>query len=218
MTRLHSFLAVVVLLGAVSPIRGSESAPLSGDAALAQLKEGNQRFVAGAATHPQQSVARRTEVAAGQHPVAVVITCADSRLSPEIIFDQGLGTLFVIRNAGNLLDDHVLGSVEYAVEHLGVPLVVVLGHTKCGAVKAAVEGKPLPGHLPSLVTSLAAAVSMAKLKPGDAVDHAVRINARQEAESLNHCEPIISELVRAGRVKIAAGRYDLESGVVEFYP
>jgi len=157
-----------------------------------------------------------TDLAKGQHPFAIVLACADSRLSPEIIFDQGLGDLFVIRNAGNLLDDHVIGSIEYAVEHLHVPLIVVLGHTKCGAVTAAVAGGEAPGHLKSIVESLQAAVAMAKQKPGDPVDNAVRINARLEANTLTQTEPIVAELVKTGKVTVVAARYDIATGAVEF--
>lgn len=196
---------------------GKESG-VSADTALAQLKQGNARFSGNALTHPDQSAARRTEVAQGQHPFAVILTCADSRLSPEIIFDQGLGDLFVIRNAGNLLDDVVLGSIEYAVEHLHVPLVIVLGHSKCGAVSAAVAGGEAPGHIKSIVAALSPAVNMGQKKPGDAVDNTVRIAAKLSAAALAVNEPIIGELVKAGKVKVVAARYDLATGQVEFLP
>lgn len=194
------------------------SAALSADAALVRLTEGNSRFVADA---PRQSVpmaARRAETAQGQHPFAVILTCADSRLSPEIIFDQGIGDLFVVRNAGNLLDDHVLGSIEYAVEHLHATLVVVLGHTKCGAVSAAVAGGETPGHLKSIVASLQDPVALARKKPGDPVDNAVRINARLSAAALARAEPVLGETVNAGKLKVVAARYDLTTGQVEFFP
>lgn len=191
---------------------------VSTEAALARLTEGNQRFIAGALTHPAQSAQRRTEIAQGQHPFAVVLTCADSRLSPEIIFDQGLGDLFVVRNAGNLLDDHVIGSIEYAVEHLHATLVVVLGHTKCGAVSAAVAGGEAPGKIKSIVASLSPAVGLARKKPGDAVDNAVRISAKLSAAALAQTEPIVGEFVKAGKIKVLAARYDITSGQVEFLP
>jgi carbonic anhydrase len=195
----------------------SETGPaLKADDSLARLIAGNKRFVAGSTTHPDQSVAHRAELAGGQHPYAIVVACADSRLSPEIIFDEGLGDLFVVRNAGNLLDNHVYASLEYAVEHLHVPLVVVLGHTKCGAVTAAVAGGELPGHLPSIAESLAPAVTMAKKKPGDPVDNAVRINARLGAAALAGLEPILSEAVKEGKLKVVAARYDIATGQVEF--
>jgi len=189
---------------------------VDGAAALARLTEGNKRFVAGSLAHPDQTASRRTEVAAGQHPYAIVLTCADSRVSPEFIFDEGIGDLFVIRNAGNLLDDHVLGSIEYAVEHLHVKLIVVLGHTKCGAVSAAVAGGEVPGHIKSIVESLADAVSMAKKKPGDPVDNAVRISAKLSAAALAKAEPIVSEVVKSGQVQVVAARYDIATGQVEF--
>jgi carbonic anhydrase len=191
---------------------------VSPDDALARLVEGNRRFVSGTTTHPDQSVGRRTEVAGGQQPFAIVLACSDSRVPPELIFDQGLGDLFVIRNAGNLLDDHVIGSIEYAVEHLHPPLVVVLGHTKCGAVSAAVAGGEVPGHLKSIVESLEPAVAMAKKEPGDTVDNAVSINARLSAAALARMAPIVGEAVTAGHIKVVAARYDIATGQVEFLP
>ncbi len=148
----------------------------------------------------------------------MILTCADSRLSPEIIFDQGIGDLFVVRNAGNLVDDLVLGSIEYAVEHLHAPLIVVLGHTKCGAVSAAVAGGEAPGHIKNIVASLSPAVDMAKKKPGDQVDNAVRIAAKLSAAALAQNEPILGELVKAGKIKVLAARYDIATGQVEFLP
>jgi carbonic anhydrase len=186
------------------------------ETAQARLREGDQRFVDGKPTHPDQSVDRRSEVVKGQHPFAAVLTCADSMLSPEIIFDQGLGDLFVIRNAGNLADDHVLGSLEYAVEHLHVPLIVVLGHTKCGAVSAAVAGGEAPGHIKSIVEALADAVSMGKKKPGDPTENTVRINAKLTAAGIAQSAPILAEAVKDGRVKVLAARYDIATGAVEF--
>lgn len=191
---------------------------VTAEAALARLTEGNKRFVAGALTHPAQSAERRAETAQGQHPFAVILTCADSRLSPEIIFDQGLGDLFVVRNAGNLADDLVLGSIEYAVEHLHAPLVVVLGHSKCGAVSAAVAGGEAPGHIRGIVASLTPAATMAKKKPGDPVENTVRISAKLTAAALAQNEPILGELAKGGTIKVLAARYDLASGQVEFLP
>jgi carbonic anhydrase len=205
-------LLLTATLGAEPP------APLSADAALARLLDGNKRFVAGNLTHPEQSAARRIEVSQGQHPFAIILTCADSRVAPEIVFDQGLGDLFVVRNAGNLLDDHVIGSIEYAIEHLHATCVVVLGHTKCGAVSAAVAGGEAPGHLQSIVASLADAVALARKKPGDAVDNAVRVNARLSAAALAQSEPVLAEAARSGRIRIVAARYDIATGEVEIFP
>lgn len=213
---------VAVVLTALSGgllARAAEPAPdIPPDIALSRVIEGNKRFVAGSLAHPDQTSERRVEVARGQHPFAVVLTCADSRLSPEIIFDQGLGDLFVIRNAGNLLDDHVIGSIEYAIEHLHASLVIVLGHSACGAVSAAVAGGEVPGHLPSIVESLAPAVGMARKKPGDAVENAVRINAKLSAAALAQSQPVLAAATLGGQVKIVAARYDLATGQVEFLP
>ena len=123
---------------------------VTGDQALQRLVEGNQRSVAGAWTHPHQSLERRAGLTKGQAPFAVILACADSRVSPEVLFDQGLGDLFVIRVAGNVIDNLGLGSLEYAAEHLHTPLIVVLGHTQCGAVQAAVAGSHAPRPHPQL--------------------------------------------------------------------
>jgi len=210
-------LVAALLYGLAAISFASGTAPVgSADAALARLIDGNKRFVTGSPNRVSLSAQQWTELAKGQHPQAIILACADSRLSPEIIFDQGLGDLFVIRNAGNLLDDHVIGSIEYADDHLHVPLIVVLGHTQCGAVTAAVAGGEAPGHLKSIVESLSAAVAMAKKKPGDPVDNAVRINAKQEANTLTQTEPIVAEAVKTGSVKVVAAKYDIATGQVEF--
>jgi carbonic anhydrase len=192
-----------------------ETPKLTGAEALRKLLDGNERFVSGNANHPDQSGERRISLAKGQSPFAIVLTCADSRVSPELFFDQGLGDLFVIRNAGNVLDDHVIGSMEYAVEHLHVPLIVVVGHEKCGAVSAAVAGGDVPGHLRSLVESIQPSVDATKDLPGDKVDNAVRDNARRVASILNHVEPVLKQAVADGSLTIVAARYDLTSGKIE---
>jgi carbonic anhydrase len=185
------------------------------DAAVARLVEGNARFVAGTMTRPHQSIDRRAELVQGQKPFAAILTCSDSRVSPEIYFDQGLGDLFVIRNAGNVLDDHVIGSLEYAVEHLNVRLILVVGHAKCGAVSAAASGGHAPGHIKSVVESIEPAVKAAHAQKGDLVDNAVRRNAGRSAEILRQVEPFIGKLVAEGKVQVLAGYYDLATGRVE---
>jgi len=147
--------------------------------------------------------------------VAVILGCADSRVPPEVIFDQGLGDLFVVRVAGNVVDDIVLGSIEYAAAHLHTPLIVVLGHFRCGAVGATVAGGELEGHLPGLAAAIQPAVDRVKGLPGDLVDHAVRANARMVADQLESSAPVLAELVEAGRLKIVATCYDLDTGAVE---
>jgi len=191
------------------------AAVLTPDQVLQRLLEGNQRYVAGQPTHPDQSVERRSELAASQAPLAVVLTCSDSRVSPELFFDQGLGDLFVIRNAGNVLDDHVIGTMEYAVEHLHVGLIIVVGHSKCGAVSAAVAGGEIPGHIRSLTDAIAPALEDAKDAPGDKIDNVVRANARRAAATLTHVEPFLKSAVSAGHLRIVAARYDISTGQVE---
>jgi carbonic anhydrase len=186
--------------------------------ALQQLIDGNARFVAGHPEHPNQSVARRVEVAAGQTPFAVIVTCSDSRVAPELYFDQGLGDLFVIRDAGNTLNDHVIGSIEYAVEHLKSSIVIVVGHEKCGAVAAAVAGGKNPGRIPTIVEAIRPAVLETRNQAGDKTDNAVRGNARRVAKALAATGPILSHAVLSGEIKIFAARYDLTSGRVELLP
>lgn len=186
----------------------------TGEQALERLIEGNQRFVTNAVQHPRQNPARRAELTKGQEPFAIVLTCADSRVAPEVVFDQGLGDLFVLRNAGNVLDDHTIGSIEYAVEHLHTHLIIVMGHEKCGAVSAAVSGSEAPGHIHSVVDAIEPAIAQAKAQSGDKVDNAVRANAQRVAGIIARVEPIINKAVKAGELKVVAARYDLATGQV----
>ncbi|MBW4494608.1 MAG: carbonic anhydrase [Oscillatoria princeps RMCB-10] len=195
-----------------------EAAPLTGDDALHKLIEGNQRYVEQKRTYPDQTPMRLAEVAKGQHPFAILLGCADSRVPPEILFDQGLGDLFVIRVAGNILDDAILGSIEYATAVLGVSLIMVLGHERCGAVKAALEGNPVPGHIFSFVDAIKPAVDKARGKAGDALDNAVKANITMVVEQLKSSQPILADLVQMGQVKIVGARYDLATGQVELIP
>lgn len=184
------------------------------DAILAKLMEGNRRFAAGKMTHPHQAADRRAELAKAQHPIAVILACADSRVPPELLFDQGLGDLFVIRLAGNIADDDATASIEYAAEHLGTSLVVVLGHKRCGAVGAAVQGGEAAGHLPGLLAALAPAVSKGKAQGGDLADNVSRLNASIMAEKLRTSKPVLSELGEKHKLKVVAAYYDLDSGAV----
>ena len=217
-TRQTRLLSVFLFSGfsAVSALFAETSVPA--DEALARLTAGNARFVSGNVTHPDQSPERRHALEKGQAPFAIVLTCADSRVAPELYFDQGLGDLFVLRNAGNVLDDHIVGSIEYAVEHLHARLIVVVGHEKCGAVAATVAGGHAPGHIHSIVDSLEPALESVKAQEGDKVDLTVRANARRVADILSRLEPIISESVKSGEVKVVAARYELGSGKVDFLP
>jgi len=188
--------------------------PTSADDALARLMAGNKRYVLHREQHPDASIARRKALEAGQHPFAVILGCADSRVPPELLFDQGLGDLFVIRVAGNIVDDAVLGSIEYAVEHLGTRLIVVLGHEKCGAVSAAVESGHAPGHIESLVAAIQPSVEASAKEPGDKVHNCVIANVRRVALQVRHADPILKEAGEKLGVKVVAADYSLDSGKV----
>ena len=198
----------------------AESGPTP-DAALAMLMAGNGRYVANAAKHPDLEPARRLAVASGQHPFATILACADSRVGPELIFDQGLGDLFVVRVAGNVVDDVVLGSIEYSVVHLGAPLVMVLGHQRCGAVTAALEtaqGKSSAEDAGTEIGELAAliipAVRAIPETVPDRLDAAITENARRAAAKLLSQSAPLRERVAAKRLRIVSGRYGLDDGRV----
>jgi carbonic anhydrase len=192
-----------------------EPAGLSPEQALMRLKSGNARYVTGQCVHPNQDDLARTSVAKGQKPYAIVVGCADSRVPPEIVFDAGIGDLFVLRVAGNLVDNAVIGSIEYAVEHLGARLLIVMGHERCGAVKATLDGAAADGHVGALLEAIRPAVAKARGKGGDELDLAVRINAKLIAEELRSSKPILEERVKGKKLKVVAARYDLDSGIVE---
>lgn len=189
---------------------------MSAEEAQKLLVEGNRHYVASQFLHPHQQADRRIEVATGQHPFAVILTCADSRVPPEVVFDQGLGDLFVIRVAGNIIDDAILGSIEYAVAHLGTPLIVVMGHERCGAVSAAVGGGEAEGHIGSLVRAIQPAVVKARSKPGDLLENSVKANVAIVADALTHSKPVLEQLIDKGTVKVVGAYYDLDDGLVQF--
>ena len=187
---------------------------MSADQGLARLMEGNQRYVRHKEQHPDASLARRKELEIGQHPFAVILSCADSRVPPELLFDQGLGDMFVIRVAGNVLDDVVLGSIEYAVEHLNTRLIVVLGHEKCGAVSAAVEGGNAPGHLRAVLQAIQPSVDATRNEPGERVHNCVVANVRRVASQIYASDPVLKEAVQKNGLKIVAADYALDTGKV----
>ncbi|WP_322883755.1 carbonic anhydrase [Microvirga lotononidis] len=194
---------------------------LSPDEALARLKAGNAKFV----NAPQLCEAglreERANTAGDQSPWATILTCSDSRVAPELIFGGvGLGELFVARNAGNVADTAVLGTIEYGAEHLGSPLVVVLGHQRCGAVQAACDvvakHVELQGSIGPMVEAIVPAAKSQEGKPGDFVDNTVRENARRNAAGILAGSDIIREMVHEGQVKVVYAYYDLDSGMVDF--
>jgi carbonic anhydrase len=182
--------------------------------ALQKLIEGNKRFSSSKQSHPNQNKERRQELVKGQKPFAIIVGCSDSRIPPEIIFDQGLGDLFVIRVAGNIVDDVALGSIEYAVDHLGAQVIVVLGHSKCGAVTATVQGGAFHGHVESIVKAIKPAISEAKNLPGDLTDNTIKANATHVASQIQSSQPILSELARLDKIAVVSAYYDIESGEV----
>jgi len=208
-------LATVASSSVVALVLAAEhpAASVSADAALAKLNEGNLRFATSEVSQSKPTAARRAETAQEQHPFAIILGCADSRTAPELIFDQNLGDLFVIRTAGNLVDDHALGSIEYAVAHLGARLVVVLGHQRCGAVKAALESDHAPGHIESLVRDIQPAVKAAKGKPGDPLSATVTENARQVAAQIK-TKAALGDLAK--EVRIVSAVYDLDTGKIDW--
>ncbi|MFN6514199.1 MAG: carbonic anhydrase [Nostoc sp. CreGUA01] len=186
---------------------------LSPDAALQKLIDGNQRFVQHQPQYPDQSAARLQEVAQAQHPFATILSCADSRVPAEIIFDQGIGDIFDVRLAGNIATPESVGSIEYAVALLGTPLLMVLGHERCGAVTAAVKNEALLGDIGSFVEAIKPVVKNAKLQPGDAVENAVVANVQYQIARLKRSR-LLTERLESGKLKIVGGRYDLDTGGV----
>jgi carbonic anhydrase len=199
------------------------AAPVTPDQALLRLRQGNEAFVSGRALASDKDGKRRHEVAQGQAPFAAILSCSDSRVPPEILFHQGLGDLFVVRNAGNTIDTTALGSLEFAVAELKAPLVVVLGHSKCGAVGGAIavvdQGTVLPGSIGRMVEPIVPAVLDARrTNPADLMDAAIRANVSRTVKFLREAsEPIMLDAVKSGRVKVVGAHYDLDSGKVDFF-
>lgn len=189
--------------------------PVNPDAALKRLVEGNKRFVEEKRQNPNQSRLRLQETAVAQYPFAAILGCADSRVPAEIVFDQGLGDLFVVRLAGNVISPTAVGSLEFATAVLGSQLIVVLGHERCGAVAAAVKGDPLPGRIGTFVEDIKPAVARVKNKPGDAVDNAVVANVQYQVELLQETSIMLTQMIQEGKLKIVGGRYDLDTGEVK---
>lgn len=188
----------------------------SADKLWADLMEGNNRFVAGK-PQPHALVALRQKLASGQSPNVIILSCSDSRTSPEVIFDQSLGDLFVIRTAGNVADPVALGSIEYAVDHIHSPLLVVLGHSKCGAVTAACSGEKMPSaNLAAIVDKINPAVTQAKTyaKADDLIESAIKENVHQSAKDVLANSEIIREAVKAGKLSVIEAEYGLDSGEV----
>ena len=212
-----AIVAALTLLIVFSPAQNTEE-KITAASVLAELKSGNEHHVAHRYQHPHESLERRRELLSGQHPHAEILSCSDSRVPPELIFDQGLGDLFIVRVAGNVATDTEIGSLEYGAEHLHIPLLVVLGHESCGAVTAAVQGGPPEGHIAALVTLIAPAVDKTRGTSGDPVANAVRMNVDMVVKQLRSSTPILSELVAHGKLKIVGAVYSIETGSVTWLP
>lgn len=183
---------------------------------LEQLFAGNQRFKENHPIHPDQTLERLRALQKGQHPFATVISCSDSRIPPELIFDQGLGDLFVIRNAGNIISDYELGSIEYAVEHLETPLVVVMGHTSCGAIGAYLEHQhdTIPNHIQSIVDYIKSEPEALELNNQDAqyYDNAVEANVKHALRLIQNSEPVLKEMIEHHKIELVGLIYNIENG------
>jgi carbonic anhydrase len=218
-------LAAVAPLSHAAPAAGQPTANRDANAVLQQLLAGNQRFVRGEPSHPRRKPDDFVPLAEGQAPLAAIVGCADSRVAPELIFDQGVGDLFVVRVAGNIISGagaSVKGSIEYAVAELGVRLLMVLGHSRCGAVDAAIKHidakDALPGSIGDLVETIKPAVAAVKGKPGDLLDNVIKANVERGIERLRSLEPILAGPVKKGTVKVVGAVYELRSGKVTAFP
>jgi carbonic anhydrase len=222
-TQLASCFVIVGLLGA-SQFAGaadpahSDQPSVAPAEAISKLKEGNGRYTSGNLQHPGQTTERRTELAKTQHPFAAIVCCSDSRVPPEVVFDQGLGDLFIVRVAGNVINDEGLGSLEYTVDHLGTRLILVLGHQRCGAVDAAREtiaakGKA-PGHIQSLVTAIKPAVEATAKEDLDAT---IKANVKHVVDALRSSTPILKAAVDSGKIQVIGGYYSLDTGAVTLF-
>jgi carbonic anhydrase len=192
------------------------------DEIVEKLLEGNRRFVEGKPLHPRRTPRDFTGLAESQAPLAVIVGCSDSRVAPELIFDQGIGDLFVVRIAGNVVSGPgriVKGSIEYAVLELGVRLIMVLGHSGCGACKAAIEHiearDSLPGAIADLINPIRPAVKMVTNMPGDKLTNVIKANVQQGVMRLRVLQPVLSKFANSGELKVVGGTYQLSTGRVE---
>ncbi len=212
------FIKISFLLCSIPFIAYCQTMEITPEKAIEKLKEGNERFLSGKSIRPNQDLERLKKVADGQKPFATIVGCSDSRVPNEIIFDQGLGDLFIVRTAGQVSSYASWGSIEFAYAVLGAKLIVVLGHTKCGAVSAACKLPEVPGHIVTLINAIKPAAEIAKHQLGDEVENAVRINVAMQVNQLKSLEPLLSKAIKNNQLKIVGAVYDLSTGKVEFLP
>jgi carbonic anhydrase len=222
MKKIAVLFSVACMFGAVFSWAAGPAATVSPEDALKLLKEGNGRFIAGTSQHPNSDLQRRNTTAThGQHPFVTVLSCSDSRVPVEMLFDRGVGDVFVIRVAGNVANGDQVGSIEYAVDHLGTPLLLILGHTKCGAVTAVVQAAELHGNIIPIGKSIFPAVITARTSnpkaSGDTlVTNAIKANVWQAIEDIYRTSPITAGRVKSGKLKVIGAIYDIESGNVSW--
>lgn len=223
--RFNVFTMTAMVIGATACLVPSglaapkaEKAGIAPTRALELLMRGNKRFTEDKTLNNDRDVIRRTTVAKGQQPFAVIVGCSDSRVPAEVIFDQGLGSLFVVRTAGHVVGNAAIGSVEYAVEVLGAQLVVVLGHERCGAVDAAAKGGTAPGKIGTLIEAIQPAVKSVKRQRGALVDNSISANVKMVVSQMRMLNPILSTKSNKATLRIVGARYDLDTGVVSIVP
>jgi len=213
-------IAATSVLGAHRAFAAGAGTSLTADEALAKLKAGNDKYVTAPQLCAADLLAQREHVAKAQAPFATIVSCSDSRVPPELLFGGlGVGELFVARNAGNMVDTATMGTIEYGAEHLGVPLIVVMGHERCGAVAAACAAvekhATFPGSIGPMVNAIVPAAKAVFGKPGDFVDNTVRESAKRTAAKVATTSAIVSHFVKEGKVKVVSARYDLDNGRFE---
>ena len=212
-----SFLALALSFNVNATFASHDIDNLSAKEALKKLEKGNKRFVELKLKHPDENKSRRKEMLKGQHPFVVILSCSDSRVPAELIFDQGLGDIFVIRNAGNVLDDHVIGSIEYAVMHCGVKLIVIMGHQDCGAIAATLSGVSETKYIQSLEDSIKPAIDDCKKKGLEInSDNVVKAHVSQDIDELLSQDVELVKYMKEHDVQIVGAYYHLDSGKVDF--
>ncbi|WP_373525401.1 carbonic anhydrase [Nostoc sp.] len=199
---------------AVADIHPVNPNSISPNEAIKRLLDGNQRFIHQKRQYPDQSLEHLRLVAKAQYPFAAILGCADSRVAAEIVFDQGLGDLFVVRVAGNVVSDTVIGSLEYSTTVLGSQLIMVLGHTRCGAVAEAIKNEPLPGRIGLIIEGIKPALAKIKFTTSDLTEDAVIANIQYQTEKLQESSTILAGLLREGKLKIIGACYDIDTGKV----
>ena len=206
--------AFLMLITSVFSASAAETNPSK--TPMEKLIQGNQRYVDSETVCQNDWNSKRVALVEGQAPFAIIVACSDSRVPPEIVFDQSLGTLFVVRLAGNVVDDFAIGSIEYAVEALGVNLVVVLGHSSCGAVDAALKGLTFDNHIQKVLKEIKPAIVSTKGQDGDPLQIATKANVQNVEEILKSSKPLLSKLIQEKSLQVIGAYYDLTSGMVEF--